>query len=59
MPETRAAALAPPTKLSAYLALTKPDVSFLVLMTTGAGFYMGVRGPMPWLHMIHVVCARC
>ena len=45
------------TKLSAYSALTKPDVSFLVLMTTGAGFYMGVRGPMPWLHMIHVVVA--
>lgn len=47
--------LAQATKLSAYIALTKPDVSFLVLMTTGAGFYMGVRGPMPWLHMIHVV----
>jgi heme o synthase len=43
------------SKLSAYLALTKPDVSFLVLMTTGAGFYMGVRGPIPWLHMIHVI----
>jgi len=57
MPESRAAALAQPTKLSAYIALTKPDVSFLVLMTTGAGFYMGARGPMPWLHMIHVVCA--
>lgn len=48
-------ALAQPTKLGAYIALTKPDVSFLVLMTTGAGFYMGVRGPIPWLHMIHVV----
>ena len=57
MPDARATTLAQPTKLSAYLALTKPDVSFLVLMTTGAGFYMGVRGPMPWLHMIHVVCA--
>ncbi len=52
---SRSAALAQPTKLSAYVALTKPDVSFLVLMTTGAGFYMGVRGPMPWLHMTHVV----
>ena len=57
--QERALALAPEgaTKLSAYMALTKPDVSFLVLMTTGAGFYMGVRGPMPWLHMIHVVVA--
>jgi protoheme IX farnesyltransferase len=24
-------------------------------MTTGAGFYMGARGPMPWLHMLHVI----
>jgi protoheme IX farnesyltransferase len=54
---SRSTALAQPTKLSAYVALTKPDVSFLVLMTTGAGFYMAVRGPMPWLHMIHVVFA--
>ena len=61
VPQRRANAwaLAPEAsaKLSAYVALTKPDVSFLVLMTTGAGFYMGARGPMPWLHMIHVVFA--
>src|SRR5215470_10034063 len=57
MSNARTATLAPPTKLGAYISLTKPDVSFLVLMTTGAGFYMGVRGPMPWLHMVHVVVA--
>ena len=55
MSNSRTAALAQPTKLGAYIALTKPDVSLLVLMTTGAGFYMGVRGPMPWLHMLHVI----
>jgi protoheme IX farnesyltransferase len=38
-----------------YVALTKPDVSFLVLMTTASGFYMGARGPIAWLHMAHVV----
>jgi protoheme IX farnesyltransferase len=54
---SRTTAMAQPTKLGAYIALTKPDVSFLVLMTTGAGFYMGARGPMPWLHMTHVVFA--
>jgi heme o synthase len=52
---SRSAVLALPGKLSAYVALTKPDVSFLVLMTTGAGFYMGARGPVPWLHMMQVV----
>ena len=43
------------TRANAYVALTKPDVSFLVLMTTAAGYYMGVRGPVDWLHMIHAI----
>jgi heme o synthase len=55
MSNARTAALAQPSKLSAYVALTKPDVSFLVLMTTCAGYYMGTRGPVAWLHMLHVV----
>ena len=55
MSNSSTAALAQPTKLGAYIALTKPEVSLLVLMTTGAGFYMGARGPMPWLHMLHVI----
>jgi heme o synthase len=57
MSNARSTALPQPNKLSAYVALTKPDVSFLVLMTTGAGFYMGISGPVPWLHMIHVIFA--
>ena len=55
MSNSSTAALAQPTKLGAYIALTKPEVSLLVLMTTGAGFYMGARGPIPWLHMLHVI----
>jgi heme o synthase len=43
------------SRASAYVALTKPDVSFLVLITTAAGYYMGVRGPVSWLHMSHVI----
>ncbi len=43
------------SRAGAYLTLTKPDVSFLVLMTTGAGFYMGSRGPVDWLRLAHVV----
>jgi heme o synthase len=45
------------SRANAYVALTKPDVSFLVLITTAAGYYMGVRGPVGWLHMIHTVFA--
>ena len=43
------------SRANAYVALTKPDVSLLVLMTTAAGYYMGARGPVDWLHMAHVV----
>src|SRR5215831_117187 len=43
------------SRAHAYVALTKPDVSFLVLITTAAGYYMGVRGPVSWLHMSHVI----
>jgi protoheme IX farnesyltransferase len=43
------------SRAGAYLTLTKPDVSLLVLMTTAAGYYMGVRGPVDWMRMAHTV----
>lgn len=46
---TRATAIADSRTMSrswAYLQLTKPDVTFLVVMTTAAGFYLGMRGPL-------------
>ena len=45
-------ALSSRSRAGAYVALTKPDVSFLVLITTAAGYYMGARGPVNWLHMV-------
>lgn len=45
------------SRASAYVALTKPDVSFLVLMTTAAGYYMGARGSVDWLHLFQTVFA--
>jgi protoheme IX farnesyltransferase len=45
------------SRANAYVALTKPDVSFLVLMTTAAGYYMGARGPVNWLNMVQTVFA--
>jgi heme o synthase len=44
-------------RAGAYVALTKPDVSLLVVMTTAAGFYMGARGPVDWLKLVHTVFA--
>jgi heme o synthase len=45
------------SRANAYIALTKPDVSFLVLMTTAAGYVMGARGPLNWLHLTQTVFA--
>jgi protoheme IX farnesyltransferase len=45
------------SRANAYVALTKPDVSFLVLMTTAAGYYMGARGAVDWLHLVQTVFA--
>ena len=55
MSTVRTAELTLSSRAGAYITLTKPDVSFLVLMTTAAGYYMGARGPVNWLHMLHTV----
>jgi protoheme IX farnesyltransferase len=55
MSTLRTAELTLANRATAYVALTKPDVSFLVLMTTGAGYYMGTRGSINWLNMIHTI----
>ena len=55
MSTLRTAELTLASRANAYVALTKPDVSFLVLITTAAGYYMGARGPVAWLHLIHTV----
>lgn len=53
--QTTAAAASEPSRPALYLALTKPDVSFLVVMTTVAGYALGSRGPLDWLRMAHTV----
>jgi heme o synthase len=40
----------------AYVVLTKPDVTFLVVITTVAGFYLGSRGQPDWLLLLHTLC---
>ena len=39
----------------AYVVLTKPDVTFLVVITTVAGFYLGSSGPMDWYRLMHTL----
>jgi len=42
---------------AAYLVLTKPDVTFLVVITTVAGFYLGSVGPLDWARLLHTLGA--
>lgn len=39
----------------AYVVLTKPDVTFLVVITTIAGFYLGAPGPLDWRLLLHTL----
>jgi protoheme IX farnesyltransferase len=55
MSALRSAELTLFSRANAYVALTKPDVSFLVLMTTTAGYYMGTHGPVAWLQMVQAI----
>ncbi len=55
MTTTRAASAAVLTRPMAYVALTKPDVSFLVVMTTLAGYVLGTVGPLDWQRLAHTV----
>jgi protoheme IX farnesyltransferase len=55
MNQVRAAIVPAAERLSAYGTLAKPDVTFLVIMTTVAGFYAGSRGPLDWPLLIHTV----
>ena len=57
MSTSRAALLPAFSRPSAYWALTKPDVSFLVVLTTAAGFYLGSTRPLDIARMIHAVLA--
>jgi heme o synthase len=52
----RAEAMATYDKPWAYVVLTKPDVTFLVVITTVAGFYLGSTGPMEWTRLMNTLC---
>jgi heme o synthase len=57
MSTARTTEIALGSRANAYVALTKPDVSFLVLITTAAGYYMGARGPLEWVRLVQTVFA--
>jgi protoheme IX farnesyltransferase len=38
-----------------YLELTKPRITWLILMSTGIGYYFGHRGAVDWLLLFHAL----
>ncbi|MGA8223845.1 MAG: heme o synthase [Candidatus Acidiferrales bacterium] len=51
----RTAEIATMEKPWAYVVLTKPDVTFLIVITTVAGFYLGSRGSLDWALLTHTL----
>ena len=56
MNELRAESVSIVQKPWAYVVLTKPDVTFLVVITTVAGFYLGSHGAPDWIRLLHTLC---
>jgi protoheme IX farnesyltransferase len=48
-------ALAAREKFSAYWELTKPRITFLIVLTAAAGFFMGTRGQFDYLRFFHAL----
>lgn len=38
-----------------YIALTKPRITWLILMSTGIGYYFGHSGPLDWWLLLHTL----
>jgi heme o synthase len=55
MSTTRTAALSSFEKPWAYVVLTKPDVTFLVVITTVAGFYLASPAHLDWALLMHTL----
>ena len=55
MSTTRAVAAPVLTRPMGYVSLAKPDVSFLVVMTTLAGYLLGSVGYIDWARLAHTV----
>jgi len=45
----------PRAKVSAYLELTKPRITFLIVLTSAAGFCLGSRGAVDYLLLTHAM----
>ena len=42
-----------------YIALTKPRVTWLILVSTGIGYYFGAKFGWSWWGLFHTICGTC
>ena len=42
-------------KIAAYVELTKPRITFLIVLTAAAGFCLGARGPLSYVALVHAL----
>jgi heme o synthase len=57
-PNAAAEAVAPSSakaRAAAYIELTKPRITFLIVLTSAAGFCLGARGPVNYLTFTHAM----
>jgi protoheme IX farnesyltransferase len=54
-PESQIEQLSVREKLLAYLELTKPRITFLIVLTAAAGFCLGARAPFDYLNLTHAM----
>ncbi len=55
VPAARPARLALRERMAAYVELTKPRITFLIVLTAAAGFCLGTRGAINYLMMFHAL----
>src|SRR5207248_8922668 len=48
-------AAAPFARMGEYIELTKPRITWLILMSTGVGYFFGARSGWHWLTLLHTV----
>jgi protoheme IX farnesyltransferase len=45
----------PAARLADYLELAKPRITFMVLVSAAAGYYLGVDGPVSLVELLHAM----
>lgn len=53
--ETEAVRLSARERMAAYIELTKPRITFLIVLTSAAGYFLGASKPIDYLNLLHAL----